>query len=336
MDVVALQNFIIAKPERIEIVLEKLGFTNIRDRGRYYQFPNKQGDNMSACSILKETLHYENYSHGQRGNIFTLVMDDKHCDFYMALCTVANYVGFKNTQSLKVTLPFGGFYKFLDRSADDLYDLSEYSTELLPEKDSLSEKFLRDNIPLIVQERWGVRYSHQDDAILIPIYQHSKLVGCKARSNDPYCPKENRWWAYLPYAKTQVVYGLEENYKAIQKINKLVVFESEKSVMQADGYGLKCTTAIGGHSISPAQAKQLKATLVDEIIVAFDEGISEEETRYEAQKLCADNMLLSTKVGYIYDAENDVLRKGYKDSPSDLGREQLQTLLKRKVRWLNG
>ena len=336
MDVVALQNYILAKPERIETILEKLGFTNIRDRGRYYQFPNKEGDNMSACSILKETLHYENYSHGQRGNIFTLVMDDKRCSFYTALCTVANYVGFTIAPVQKVTLPFGGFYKFLDRPADELYDLSEYSTELLPDADSLSEKFLRDNIPLITQEKWGVRYSHIDDAILIPIHQHGKLVGCKARSNDPNCPKENRWWAYLPYSKTQIVYGLEENYKAIQRLNKLVLFESEKSVMQSDGYGLKCTTAIGGHSISPAQAKQIKATLVDEIILAFDEGISEEETRYEAQKLCADNILLSTKVGYIYDAEHDILRQGQKESPSDCGREQLQTLLKKKVRWLDG
>ena len=336
MDVVALQDYIIADPDRIATILDKLEFTNVRDRGKYFQFPNKNGDNMTACSILKQTLHYENYSHGHRGNIFTLVMDERHCNFYTAITTVAGWVGFKTVGVIKRQLPFGGFYKNLNRSPDELYDLPEYDETLLPAADSLSIKFLRDNIPLITQEKWGVRYSHEDDAILIPIHQHGKLVGCKARNNDPLCAADKRWWAYLPYAKTQIVYGLEENYKAIQHQGTIVLFEAEKSVMQCDGYGLRCVAATGGHSISAAQAKQISGTLSNKIILAYDEGISEEEIRFEAQKLCVNNRIICTEVGYVFDDDNTILKRGSKDSPSDLGREQLQYLLKNKVRWLNG
>ena len=334
MDVISLQNHIIAEPQYIATVLEALGFHHVLDRGNRYQFPNKNGDNMSACSIWKDNLHYENFSHGERGNLFTLVMNDTECDFPTAIRKIANIVGFKTT-SQYIKLPFGGFYKHLMRK-DSTYieDLPEYQLNELPESDGVSRKFFLDGIAYDVQERWGVRYNAESNAILIPVFQYGKLIGVKARNNDPNCSFASRWWAFLPYSKTQVVFGLDRNYSAIQKKNTVIIFESEKAVMQCDSFNLHCTLAIGGHSFSQAQTRIIKSLMVDKIIVAFDEGLSEEEIQFEASKLLSDNKLYANKVGYIYDKDHKFLQEGSKDSPSDHGEKQLKQLLKHCVRWI--
>lgn len=331
MDVVALRDKIIARPEYIAELFESMGFEHIRDKGEYYSFQNIGGDNTNAIAIYKSNLHYENFSHGSQGTLFTLVMETRDCTFPESVKFVAKKLNIQGCDSVKhVVLPFGGFYKNIMRdSSDVVLDMPYYSESQLPPADSLSYKFFCDGVSYQVQKKLGVRYSHEDDAILIPIYNaEHQLVGCKARNNDPNVDMMHRWYMYIPYKKSNVVYGLDENYWHIESHSRAFIFEAEKSVMQSMSFDMKCGLGIGGHNISPAQTKYIKMLSTKKVTVAFDQDLDEEEVRYEASKLKIQDERYQNKVTYIYDRKGEYLPKGSKMSPSDLGKECFVNLLK--------
>ena len=329
MNVIDLQNKIIARPEYIEELLDTMGFENIKDKGEYYSCQNIGGDNPNAIAIYKDNLHYENFSHGSRGSLLTLVMETKECSFPESIKYVAQRLGIKE-EYIKVVLPFGGFYKDIIKSdTDDYTDMKHYSEYDLPPADSLSYKFLQDGISLQVQNQMGIRYSHEDDAVLIPIYDtHHQLVGCKGRNNDPNIDASKRWFMYIPYKKSNIVYGLDVNFTNICHKHKAYIFEAEKSVMQCLSFDFHLGVAIGGHSLSKAQIKQLKTLNIKELVVAFDQDLDEEEVIYECRKLKIDNETYSNRVFYIYDKTGEYLPKGSKMSPSDRGKDIFIELLK--------
>ena len=329
MNVATLNNELIDNTDNIIKVLTKLGHERIQSRGKYITFANISGDNPNACSILTETLSYQNFSHGGGGNIYTLVMDDLGCGFPKALDTIAKWLGITKTLQYDIHLPFNAFYKnVLREQLEPESGMRKYSEDRLPPLDSFSKLFVDDHISVEAQKHFGVRYCHEDDCILIPVYNmNNELVGVKARnnSNDDY---NNRWYAWIPYAKTHVVYGLNWNYKNIINKKTLIIVESEKAVMQAWDFGLYCVVAIGGHSISETQARIIKSLMVENIIIAFDESICEDEIKYEASKLCVNNFTYKNNVSYIYDKNHDYLRLESKDSPMDNGKETWKNLYK--------
>ena len=329
MNVQTLNNELIDNTDNIIKVLTKLGHEHIQARGKYITFANLSGDNPNACSILVGTLSYQNFSHGGNGNLYTLVMDDLGYNFPKALDTIAKWLGVTKTLQYNIHLPFNAFYKnVLREQLEPESYMKKYSEDCLPPLDSFSKLFIDDHISVEAQKHFKVRYCHEDDCILIPIFDiNDEMVGVKARnnSNEDY---NNRWYAWLPYAKSHVVYGLNWNYKNIINKKTLIIVEAEKSVMQAWDFGLYCVVAIGGHNISEVQARIIKSLMVENIIVAFDESVCEDEIRYEASKLCVNNMTYQNKVSYIFDKNNLYLPKESKASPTDLGKETWQKLYK--------
>ncbi len=93
--------------------------------------------------------------------------------------------------------------------------------------------------------------------------------------------------------------------------------------------------AVAGHAISKSQAHQIKSMMCRKVIVCFDEGLSEDEIKFEAEKLVSKNRILKNKVGYVFDPDHDVLKAGAKESPSDNGKEALLQLLNKHVRWIS-
>ncbi len=327
-----LQNHLIENPDKIVVVLESLGFDHIIDRNKYYQFPNKDGDNQTACSILKSTLQYNNYTRGKKGNLFTLVKEEKNLDFKECLEYISSKIKYK-TANYSINYPFNHFYKnFLKQQLEPELYLKHYPETILPPSDSLSKKWLDDGVDLLTQERFGIRYDHETDKILIPERDYSgSIVGVKERNNDPNCKDSERWGMYIPWSKSQTVYGWYENYKDIQRKKKCFVFESEKSVCQLSSYGINLGLAIGGHNFSPTQSRYIKGLLCNEIIVAFDEGICREEIEHEARKLVVNNLIYHNKVGYIFDDSKSILLPGSKNSPSDIGLNNFLELYKNHV-----
>lgn len=318
----------------LKILLE-LGFDEDRIRYKESQHlitsprPEEDADNPNGCLIYLDSLCVIYTTRAWSGNIFSLVMKIREVSFPEALRLIAGWIGYEDSLNVKIKFPWGGFWKNVVKNTPDLTaNIPSHKESELPDADSLSCKYIQDGVSALIQEEWGVRYSHEDDAILTPIYDYSgNLVGCKARNNDPECDDSNRFWAYIPYPKTLVVYGWFQNFSRIAEKHKVLVVESEKGVLQAASFGCEVAVAIGGHNISATQAKYIKMLGAKTIIIGFDEGISEEEIQEECKKLRSDGYM-KNKVKYIYDKEHLVLPKGSKGSPVDYGKEGLRKLLK--------
>lgn len=255
-------------------------------------------------------------------------MDLRHIRFPQALKLIANWIGYDFKDDVKVKLPFGGFYKNLicDNNQTDT-DLKVYDTNLLPPP-ACNLRFKRDGISYHTQERFDLRFDCDNNAILIPIYNSNyELVGCKARKNEDV--KSGKYWAELPFQKSSVLYGLAQNYHSIITKRKLIIFEAEKSVMQCSDFDCNIAVAVMGHDISKAQAKLIKSLMCDEIYIAFDEGVSEEEIKLAASKVSVNTALYKNEVFYLFGG----MAMGSKASPSDFGKDEFQRLFRLKKKF---
>lgn len=332
VDALAIQNRLQTNADLIANVLESLDYMPT-DRGDYFQFGNKDGDNPHACVLYKNTLVYKNYTRANRdGNIFTLVMHDKRCNFYQALTYVAKKIGYEVFDQSDIKLPFGGYFTSIQGRNDREIKLPVLSNSIFdPYKEKYNKKFFEDGVDYLTQKEFNLGYDEESQSILIPIYSPSgQLCGIKARNNDPNCREDQRWWAFVRFPKTLVVYGYNINYSSIVESRTVVVVEAEKSVMQAYSFGFRNCVAILGHTFSKEQVRLIKALNPEQVIVAFDEGVAESDILYESLKF-QDG---TTQVGYIYDKDNSILEKDSKNSPTDVGCTKFKRLLKNNIKWL--
>lgn len=307
--------------ENIITILTALGHDDIRDRGKYVQCSNLDGDNRSAISILKEGLLYQNFTRGRKGNIVTLVMDEKDLNFPEALEWLAKIVGFKD---IPVHYPFGGFYRSLVKHKKDI-DLEIYPEDALPPPDALPQMWFKDGVDYLTQERYGIRLDFDSNRIVIPARDYEgQLVGAKGRYNGD-CPMDERWSMYIPYAKSLVLYGWNENKEHIVQKQRVYIVEAEKSVCQAASWNMNLMLAVGGHDISDVQARRIKSLGVD-VIIAFDQGISKDILIEQCQKVKINNQFFCNKVGYI-----DMSGEADKVSPTDMGMQKFKELNKEIV-----
>lgn len=332
MDVNVLRDKIRECPEKIETVLTELGFQDIRfhqSQHSYFSFPRIGGDRPNGTSLYCESLRYTCWTQNDSGDLISLTMKTRSCTLPQAIKFICKVLNIEDKYQ-QVHLPFGGFYKKLTRDWN-LYggECKKYQDGILRDYPGLSQMFLEDGIDLLTQERFEIGFDHINNATIIPVRDiNGGLIGAKARNNNKNAELESRYWAILPFSKSLVVYGLYQNYESIMRKGKVVIVEAEKSVMQAASFDCNIVVAIGGHCISETQARILKSLMLDEYIVAFDEGISEEEIQAECEKLKLNLPSYTNTVKYLYDGKNQYLKYGSKDSPTDNGREVFGSLMK--------
>lgn len=328
MDAAELLNELQANLDNVVKVLEKIGHTDIKDKGTYYQMSNINGDNPTALCVLKDGLIYSNFSHNKKGSFFSLVMDEVGLSFPDAINYIAKCIGYRGS-NIKVHKPFHGFYDNIIRAEKyPELTLRKYKETDLPPNDSLSKMWFDDGVDLKTQEEFGIRIDHESNRIIIPEYDYTgNLVGAKARYNGR-CDLQDRWSMYIPYSKSFIIYGYHQNYNAIQKKQKAIVVESEKAVLQMRSMNCNIGLAVGGHDISNTQALYLKRLGVD-IIIGFDAGIDKDCCAEQARKVLMNNRLWKNRVGYI-----DMSDVADKNSPTDMGAKEFKRLMKQKVVWL--
>lgn len=333
IDAASLKEYLRDKEDDVVKILEKIGVDT--DTIKYHPSQNYLsmcrigGDNRNGLLVWLDSLNYKMMTRNRSGNIFTLVMDETDCSFPSALDKIARWVGYKD--DIRIRLPFDGFYKQAKRDIFGNYDLNftYYSESDLPPANALSQKFFKDGVDFKTQELFGVRMDLADNSIAIPIHDYGgKLIGCKNRNNDPFCDKDYRFYASLPYPKNNVVYGYSMNYYNIINKNNLVLLEAEKGVQQLYSFGSGIGLGASGHCLSTVQAHYIKSLGAKNIIIAYDEGISEDELRYEAEKLKVNTHIMQNSVYYLFDKNNYYLNKGSKDSPSDHGRYLFEQMCK--------
>jgi DNA primase len=265
-------------------------------------------------------------------------MEKRNLNFPKALEWVANKCGIEKSQLQEnIKYPFGGFYKKLAKEVQEPeFSIKTYDESILNEYlNSYSKMFLDDGINFDVQEEFKVGYDLLSNRITIPIWSlDNKLMGIMGRLNDLHCLHEERWLPIIPCSRSLTLYGYIQNYSKIQEKGFCIVGESEKYVQQLKSFGCDIGLTTSGCRISDTQAKYLKSLLVPKIIIAYDEGLEEEFVIEQAKKIKVETSIFQNQVGYIWDSDNEILEKGKKQSPSDLGKEKFSYLLKNKIKWI--
>ncbi len=309
-----------------------------RNQKNELRFSREDGHNPTAMRLKLDTLKFDGFSINAHGNLYSLVMKTKNLSFPNALKYIAETLGLEKSQfSKKIKYPFGGFYKGLMKEIQEPeYSMTTYDESILDEyADKYNLMFFKDGINFQTQKLFNVGFDLESLRITVPEYTlDGKLCGIMGRLNDSKCSKDERWLPIIPCSRSLTLYGYHHNYETIQQKNIVVIGESEKFVQQLHSMGSYIGLATCGCDVSDIQAKHLKALMTSKIILAYDEGLEEEQIRLQAQKLILNNAVFSNHVGYVFDRENLILPKGSKASPSDLGKGAFTELIKNHVVWI--
>ena len=295
----------------------------------YYYKNNKFFYCYSSCqgmSIFKFLKHY--YETRQ-------IEYDWYQDIYEVVRDCSNFKG------------VDGFVVEKYKSLRDCYEirrkekqLPQYSSNVLDCFVKLyPQEWLDDGITEQAMDKFNISYSISQNKIIIPHYDiDGRLVGIRGRAlNDwevenvgKYAPVriENVWYKH-PLSMN--LYGLNITKKNIRAHSICFLFESEKSVMQAESFKLpNCSAAVCGSNFNKYQLNILmKACAPHEIVLCFDKEELPDEDRYfnKLWNIC-QKYKNYCNFSFIYDREGLL---DLKDSPTDKGEETFVKLLRKRV-----
>ena len=329
-----LNDYLIDNIDAIVKILQELGFDNIHQKKKEIRCSWEPGSNPSATVINVETLLFYCFSNGEKGNLISLIMLRLKKSFSQSLKWAADVLGLeKSSLESKVKI----FKRMIREEVEESSLLKTYDLNKLdPYAGKLSYLFAQDGIDYESQKFFQVGYDNISNRITIPQWSvEGELVGIMGRLNASNVgPDEMRWLPIIPCQRGHTLYGYHFNYAEISKKRYCFIGESEKFVMQLRTMGIHNALATCGCSISNIQEKRIKSLFCKRVILSYDEGLEEEQVREQAKKIEMCNPIFNTKVGYIYDSDGEILKRGTKNSPSDLGKNAFENLVKTKVKWL--
>ena len=340
MNVAVLTDKISGDKQAVEQVLESIGCYPLHYDAakRQFRFARDGGSNPSSVVLDLDTLRFYCFSNNQKGNLISLTMQRKGITFPTALHYIANLLNVHTSEwDYEVQKPFGGFFSNVHKAISTPEDaIPTYDRSILqPYLGRFNLRFLHDGIDFMTQKEFDVGYDVMSNRITVPQWTvDGELCGIMGRSNDPEIPHEYRWIPLLPCSRSLTVYGFHQNYETIQKRRSVLIFESEKAVMQCAAMQNKNAIAMCGCHISDTQAKYVQALRANQIVVCFDEGLDELFVREECRKLLMNNPFLHNRVGYVWDATGTILQRGSKQNAADVGHDKCKYLLQHNIKWI--
>lgn len=357
MDAKELKNKL--NPEQIKIILESLGGVI------WYEDDEKiilntichGGDSPNKLYYIKDGNYFFCYTHCGQTDIFAIVSEVKDFNLPQSINYICTLLGISQMKE--------GFGKEESVLLDDWTFINSYKRkyekinkidkecEVLDEntlnmfQKIYSDDWVKDGISLEVMEKYNILYSTLKQSIIIPHYNvENKLIGIRQRATiqeDIDC-----FGKYTPFSicgdmynhpLSTNLYGLNRNKDCIKRTKKVMIVESEKGALQAAtmfGVDNNFTVALCGCSkISKIQRQLLQDLGVVEVIIALDrqyEKVGSEE--YKKWRDHITNKIINPLLPYfnvsvIWDTEGLL---GYKDSPTDRGKEVLLKLMKSKIK----
>jgi DNA primase len=335
LDLSNIKQKLLNNQELIIKLLEELGCHSISIKNNQIRSALPDGDSPTNIRIkLNDNLTTTVFSRGdfEGGDIVNLVEYLKQYKFTKALRWICNVLNipydFKFEQKNKCEA-ISVIKAFKDKQYTNGINYKEINVELLDMFIRVPHtRFLNDGIAYNTQIKHNICYDVAEHRIIIPIYnKNGSLINFKGRYDGTEEEiKNNKIPKYLYYYEYNgdILYGLDKNCLDIILQNEVVVFESEKSVLQADSFGFYNTVAIGCHDITPQQTKDI-LELKCNVILAFDKDVELKHIHEQCKKFSR-----FTNVFYIYDY-NDWLKN--KESPTDKGLSIWNQLYKNKIKF---
>lgn len=172
--------------------------------------------------------------------------------------------------------------------------------------------WLNEGISQASLDKFQVFYDGFSDRLVYPIRNiNGKIVNIGGRTLDPaWKEKKLRKYTYFqPWGSMNVIYGLSENMDAIREHNEVIIFEGCKSVLLADTWGIRNTSAILTSHLNPSQMKIL-ASIGCRVVFALDKDVDVRKDR----QICRLKQYVD--VSYLHDTTGLLDEK---DSPVDKG-----------------
>lgn len=297
------------------------------------------------------------------GNLIDLLEELSGYDFNGAVKIIEEETGLKLSRGRKIRgLQLGGHtntdLSFLSihtkkirqvKTIDKVYDdevLNNFSLEY-------PLCWYQEGIDSCTADKFDIRYYSNGNQAVIPIRNtKGELIGVRVRNFDSttvdrgfkYMPLQYRGEMYR-FPTSNVMYGLYENQDSIRKSGKVLIFESEKSVLQVDSFysGNGVGLGVYGSNFSTQHRSILLSLGVREVTICLDkeycsEWYTEEYKGSKEQKLMIAyfkklKKICSMLINYftihlVVDFDNLL---ELKDSPSDKGKEVFEQLLQEKI-----
>ena len=324
LDVRELKNHIYEN-HYVEQILTCIGCHHIKyhSSGEYWTAANKDGDNKQAIVLRNnEFLYCENYTRqmvniARSTDIIDLVCYVLQLSFPEALKYICNEIGLSYYHDFDEDIPES--FKILklleDMNSDSAEDrdrpLKPISEEILSYyKNYVNDLFYNDNIDYQTQREFEIGYDEFSNRITIPIRSEvNDLVGIKGRLFKQELDIDDIKYLYIePCNKSKILYGLNKTISYIMRQNRVLIFESEKAVLQCWSMGYRNCVATGGKELSHYQIEMLVRLGVD-IVLCFDKDVTKEELEE-----LADRFPDGIPLFYMFD-EDGLLKE--KESPSD-------------------
>jgi len=313
------------------------------------------GDSPHKLVYFVDTKSFYCWTHCHAIDLFEITKRRLHLDsFKEAFDRVVSFFALKDENSEprareKITDDWDLLQRIDDLSADLPED--EYVERVIPEAllDTYSppcapQEWIDDGIDPDVMAAFGIRVDASSQKIIIPHRnKEGKLIGIRGRSFDPF---ESQFAKYAPVTLNGVLYnfptgkylfGLSQNAPMIRRMRKVVIYEGEKSVLQSAsfyGIGNSYCVATCGSTITEDQIDLLLELGVEEVVLGYDRDFlgkrGDEDVKEYEKKLyrVIQPLLPYFNVYVLFDYDHIT---GYKDSPTDKGREVFEALWKKKI-----
>lgn len=309
-------------------LLNYFGYKDISKHGDEIRAAKPNGNNSSSVRIkMNDYMTADDFSIAYNGDIIGLISLHKEMTYGEVVNIIKMMIDniiveVKNEQEL-----FDGFFDDSFKSNYD-YKLKTYDKSVLNKYEKCwNIRFLKDNIFPGTQMEFNIGYDYESKRISIPWFDiEGNIIGVMGRINFDADTK----YKYLPliaFPKQFALFGLYQNKESIEN-NRVYIFESEKSVLQAHGYGYKNCVALGGNCIHNTQINELLKLNVKEFILCFDEGL-EQDIIKKSIKNIRDCLFMreDVKIGVLLDKTYKYMEEGSKMSPTDKNKKTWEKLI---------
>lgn len=322
-------------------ILELLGSTSIKDENEQYLTSSTichHGDSHKLY-YYKNTKTFQCYTNCGCMDVFTLIQHSKSVELQDAIRWISDNFNISKTHTPTGYLTDWKFINGYKTKSFEVKEFQYYDKNILNIFQKAYYKgWLDEHISIESMKKYDIMYCAYNQQIVIPHYDiNGGLIGIRVRNlnyetngNSKYSPFYDGFTMYN-HSLGNNLYGLHKNKNCIKNSMKVMLVESEKSVLQCDSYfGEKnFSLALCGSNLTKQQIKILRDLGVNKVILALDKqykniGDDEYIKWIEHLKRIEQNLTPYFNVKILLDLHNEL---NYKDSPTDHGKDILLKIL---------
>ena len=192
-------------------------------------------------------------------------------------------------------------------------------------------KWIEEGIPQSIMDYYRVMYDKESNRIVYPVFDNDgNLINVKGRTLFDDYKKFNipKYMNYYPVGDLDYFQAFCFKKEILAKSKEVIIFESLKSVMKLDSFGILNSISSETSELNIFQVKTLIHMHCD-VVIAFDSDVSLNKIKEK------DNIKLLcsfTNVYVVYDRDGLLGGKDGKNSPVDKGKEIWDELYKKRIK----